>query len=109
VWSLADLHFFRENALAKAVDQEGRLAVQAAAADGVHKAADQRRGEWCFENHRYLTGLDLARAETRQCSPGGVLTDRAPALPMACGSRAIEYQSSRCMRSFSPAIIEHDR
>ena len=65
-----------QDALAEAVEQERRLAVQRAAARRLHVGAEQPRGQRRFVQHRHLAGLDLARREARERSFGRVAAHR---------------------------------
>jgi hypothetical protein len=73
---LADLHEVGKQLPAQAVDEEGRLAVERAAGNGMHEAADQAGRQRRLENHRAFARLQLARAEPRQGTPCGVIAHR---------------------------------
>ena len=62
----------RENRLAQAVEQKRALAVERAAADGLHKAAQQPRRQRRLEQHRAFSRRNLAAFQTRQRAFGGV-------------------------------------
>ena len=62
----------RENRLAQRVEQKAALAVQRAAADGLHKAAQQARSQRRLEQHRAFGGGDLARIQARKGTLGGI-------------------------------------
>src|SRR6185369_12398488 len=71
----ADLDEFGHHLLAEVVEQEGRLAVERAAAGGMDQAAEQPGGERRLEKHRELAGLDLAPAESGDGAFGGDAAD----------------------------------
>ena len=64
-----------KNLLAQAVEQEGALAVECAAAGGLHKGAQQAGGQRRFEQHRAFGGRDFAGMQAAERPVGCVDAD----------------------------------
>ena len=73
---LVEVDVRREHRRAQGVDQEARLAVERAAAGGLHEVPDQAGGERRLEEHRNLARAELARPQPRQRALGRVAPDR---------------------------------
>ena len=89
---LAQAHVRREHLLAERVEQERRLAIQAAAGHRLHEEADEVGGFRRFEQHRAFERAELARAEPAHRALAGDAADfRAPTRDRD-GARAAVYQ-----------------
>jgi len=80
----ADVDVCGEGCLAQAVQQEGALAVQRAAADGLHKAAQQTRGQRRLKQHGALRGRNFSAFQARQSAFSRVTANRLRAGQVGC-------------------------
>ena len=84
----ADVDVRREYGGPEAVEQEGRLAVQAAARDGGDEIADESGGDGRFEDDRTRTCVELAAIETAHGALPGDAADGFGRVEMAAVARA---------------------
>jgi hypothetical protein len=81
-----DVDVLGKHLLAQRIEQERALAVQRAATDGLHKAAQQAGGQGRLKQHGALGGGDLARLQAAQGALGGIAADRLGAGQLICAA-----------------------
>ena len=112
---LVDADAGREHGLTDAVQQETRPPIQATAAHRAHPMSDQTRGDARLEQHRHLTGGNLARTQPRDGALASAPAQRlgglqgvgraGDAVPVVALHRLVLASNNRAIERVPAAVV----